>query len=216
MEKNHNKKSVLIIANGESPGDDVLRELVSKSDIIIAADGGSKLCYQKNINPDFIIGDLDSIEKPILDHFRYCEIIKIADQDSHDLEKAIRFSQTLKPEIVRITAAFGKRFDHSLANLLLLQKQYREQSLEFYDEFGCLSMISGKFDLDQPVGRIVSLFSFLPISGLSLIGFQYTLSDAEYPYGFSGLSNVVQQRNASIQMKKGSLFIYIANENIKS
>jgi len=214
--KKEEKKSVLIIANGEPPGTDILIELAAKSDIIIAADGGSNSCYEKNINPDFIIGDLDSIEEAALKHFNYCEIIKIEDQNSNDLEKALQFSQTLKPDIIRVTAAFGKRLDHSLANLLLLQTRFQQQTLEFYDPCGCLSMISGKFELSNPIGTVVSLFSFLPIEGLSLSGFQYSLSDVDYPSGFNGLSNMIQQKNPTIRLKKGSLFLYIVNEDVKS
>lgn len=216
MRKNKEKKSVLIIANGEPPGDDILNDLVSRSDIIVAADGGSTICFQKNITPDFIVGDMDSTNEPVLAHFKTSEIIKTPDQDRHDLDKALHFAQTLKPEIIYITAAFGKRFDHSIANLLLLQKQYQNQSLEFYDDYGCLSMISGESVLDQSVGQVVSLFSFLPVVGLSLTGFQYSLSNMDYPYGFNGLSNVIRQQNAMIRIKKGSLFLYITNENIKS
>ena len=216
MKTNDKKKSVLIIANGEPPGDDLLQNLVDQSDFIIAADGGSNICFQKNIYPDFIIGDLDSIEKHVLDHFKFCEIIKIVDQESHDLDKAIQFVKTLKPEIIRVTAAFGKRFDHSLANLLLLQTRYKELPLVFHDQYGCLSMISGKYELNDPVGRIVSLFSFLPVFGLSLTGFQYSLDNMDYPNGFSGLSNVIKQKHPMIRLRKGSLFLYITNENIKS
>jgi thiamine pyrophosphokinase len=216
MKTNDKKKSVLIIANGEPPGDDLFRNLVDQSDFIIAADGGSNICFQKNIYPDFIIGDLDSIEKHVLDHFKYCEIIKIADQDSHDLDKAIQFVKTLKPEIIRVTAAFGKRFDHTLANLFLLQTRYDELPLVFHDPYGCLSMISGEYKLNDPVGQIVSLFSFLPVFGLSLTGFQYSLTDMDYPNGFTGLSNVIEQNHPMIRLKRGSLFLYITNENIKS
>lgn len=216
MKKNEVKKSVLIIANGEPPGDDMLNNLVARSTYIIAADGGSNICFQKNIYPDFIIGDLDSIEKHALIHFKDCEIIKISDQNTHDLDKAIEFARTLKPAIVRVIAAFGKRFDHSLANLLLLQTKFEELPLEFHDQHGCLSMISGKYKLNNPVGHVVSLFSFLPVLGLSLSGFKYSLKEVDFPNGFTGLSNVIEKNNARILIKKGSLFLYITDENINS
>ena len=215
MKNDDINKSVLIIANGEPPSDNTLNELVAKSDIIIAADGGSNICFQKNIIPDFIIGDLDSIDQEVLTHFESCKIIEIADQNRHDLDKAIQFALTQKPDIIRVTAAFGKRIDHSLANLFHLQTSYHEKSLEFYDGYGCLSMISGNYKLDLPRDHIVSLFSFLPIDGLSLTGFQYPVNDVDYPNGFTGLSNVIQKKNATIRIKKGSLFLYITNENIK-
>lgn len=216
MEKNYHKKSVLIIANGEPPGDVLLNELVSKSDIIIAADGGSTICFHKNIMPDYIVGDLDSTDRRVLTHFKSSVVMKISDQNHHDLYKALQFAQTLKSKIIRVTAAFGKRFDHSIANLLLLQKEYQKQLLEFYDAYGCLIMISGDYKLYQPVGQVVSLFSFLPVSGLSLAGFKYSLKNVDYPNGFSGLSNIMQQKDATIRIKTGSLFLYITNENIKS
>jgi thiamine pyrophosphokinase len=210
------KKSILIIANGEPPDDKYLQKLADQSDLIVAADGGSNICLQTNIYPDIIIGDLDSIQQHVLVHFKDCKIIKVPDQNTHDLAKAIELSKTLNPGIIRVVAAFGKRLDHSLANLLLIQKTYWELPLEFYDLHGRLSMISETYVLDVPVGQIVSLFSFLPVKGLSLSGFKYSLENKDYPNGFNGLSNVVDQKNARIRIENGSLFLYITYDNINS
>jgi hypothetical protein len=38
----------------------------------------------------------------------------------------------------------------------------------------------------------------------------------DYPNGFTGLSNVIEQNHPMIRLKRGSLFLYITNENIKS
>ncbi len=216
MNTQNKKNSILIIANGEPPDDILLQRLVDQSDIIIAADGGSNVCFQKNIYPDFIIGDLDSIEKNVLTHFKDCEIIKVPDQNVHDLAKAFDLTKTLNPEIIRVLAAFGKRFDHSLANLLLIQQMHKELPLEFYEQHGILSMITDTYQLAAQPGQIISLFSFLPVVGLSLSGFRYSLNDQDYPDGFSGLSNVVDQKKAMIRIKKGSLYLYVSNEYSKS
>jgi thiamine pyrophosphokinase len=216
MKTNNQHKSVLIIANGEPPGDNLLQKLVDQSDITIGADGGSNICYQKNIYPDFIIGDLDSVEPHVLSHFKGCKIIKITNQYTHDLFKAIDFSKTLNPHIIRIVAAFGKRLDHTIANLLLLQQMHETLPLEFHDSHGCLSMISGNQKIEIPVGQIISLFSFLPVLGVTLDGFKYSLKDKDYPDGFNGLSNIAVQEDIQIRIKKGSLYLYITNENTKS
>jgi thiamine pyrophosphokinase len=216
MNTENKKNSILIIANGEPPDDILLQRLVDKSDIIIAADGGSNICFRKNIYPDFIIGDLDSIETNVLTHFKECEFIKVTDQNIHDLAKALDLTKTLNPEIIRVLAAFGKRFDHSLANLLLIQQMYKELPLEFYDQHGILSMITNIYKLSAQPGQVISLFSFLPVVGLSLSGFRYSLKDQDYPDGFSGLSNVVDQKGAMIKIKKGSLYLYAANEDSNS
>lgn len=216
MKLNKKNKSILIIANGEPPRNSLLQELVDQSNIIIAADGGSNICFRKNIYPDFIVGDLDSIEPQILSNFKDCQIIKISDQSTHDLFKAIDFTKTLNPHIIRIVAAFGKRLDHSMANLLLLQQMYKTLPLEFYDSHGRLSMLSGNQKIEMPVGQIISLFSFLPVHGVTLEGFKYSLENNDYPDGFNGLSNIAVREDVRIRIKKGSLYLYFTNENIKS
>lgn len=206
-------KSIFIVANGQLPKKSLLIHLAAISDCIIAANGGCNLCYQRNIYPHFIVGDLDSAQAKVLSHFKDAEIIRLADQNRHDLDKAIGFAKTFNPEIIRIVAAFGKRTDHSLANLILLQKQFSDVSLEFYDDYGILSVITGKKILSLPVGKTISLFSFLPIYGLSLTGFKYPLQNKDFPKGFNGLSNVISSSMAQILIKKGSLFIYTVHED---
>lgn len=210
----HQIKSILIIANGEPPALKLIEELKAESDCIIAADGGSNLCRQYDIYPHFIVGDLDSIHPETLAAFTDSEIIKIVDQDQHDLLKAISFAKTLLPDIIRIAAGFGKRLDHSLANLLLLQQTLSDTTLEFYDDYGCLSVISGEHRLKRPVGTLVSCFSFLPVHGVSLTGFKYPLHKMDYSNGFNGLSNVITSESAKISIQKGFLLLYIANEDI--
>jgi thiamine pyrophosphokinase len=209
IEKN---KTILIIANGDPPRDVLLKKLVEKSDVIIASDGGSNICYQNNIYPHFIIGDLDSIETRLFSIFKDAEVIQLIDQETHDLNKAIGFAKTLKPRLILITAAFGKRLDHSLANLLLLQNEFKNVPLEFYDDYGQLSIITNNRQLKLSVGQTVSLFGLLPVYGLSLSGFRYPLKSRNFPSGFNGLSNVITSADAQISIKKGFLYLYITNE----
>lgn len=54
-------KSALLICNGEPPSAAVARRLVSKADLVIAADGGANAARRLGIRPHVIIGDLDSI-----------------------------------------------------------------------------------------------------------------------------------------------------------
>ncbi len=209
IEKN---KTILIIANGDPPRDILLKKLVEKSDVIIASDGGSNICYRNNIYPHFIIGDLDSIETRLFSIFKDAEVIQLIDQENHDLNKAIGFAKTLKPQLILITAAFGKRLDHSLANLLLLQNEFKNVPLEFYDDYGQLSIITNNCQLKLSVGQTISLFGLLPVYGLSLSGFRYPLQNRDFPSGFNGLSNVITSADAQISIKKGFLYLYITNE----
>lgn len=209
--KKENTNSVLIIANGEPPGDELLNRLVSQSGYIIAADGGSNICHERNIYPDFIIGDLDSIEEHVLAHFNNTEIIHLTGQETNDLFKALTFVRSLQPDKVFVVSTFGRRLDHSLANLLLIQQEFHDLSIEFYDDFGRLCLLSGETTITEPIGKTVSLFSFFPIYGLSLIGFEYSVQDEDFPHGFNGLSNVIVSHPAKISLKTGFLLLYVVN-----
>lgn len=205
------KHSVLIIGNGEPPAAGLLQDLVSKADCIIAADGGINICHENGINPHFIVGDLDSADPELLAAYPDAGIIRMPDQERHDTEKALAFARTLKPREIRITAAFGKRMDHTIANLQLLQPGPPEAILEFYDEYGRLAIISDQQEIKLPVGTTVSLFSFLPVYGVSLAGFQYPLADRDFPDGFTGLSNRTVLNVVDISVKRGYLMIYIVD-----
>jgi len=214
MEKRTISKSILIIANGQLPQKETFLKLVKEATCIIAIDGGGNICYDQNISPHYIIGDLDSIESKALDHFHDTKIIHLRDQNRHDMDKGLEFAQSLDPEKIWIIGAFGKRLDHSIANLLLLQSTQFDCSIKFIDDFGELSLIRGNYTLNCTNGRTISLFSFLPVQGLSLEGFKYPITNQSFPQGFNGLSNVTTKDHPKIIIKNGSLFLYTIHENI--
>jgi thiamine pyrophosphokinase len=200
--------NLLIIANGQPPAAKILQQLIRETGLIIAVDGGSTICHHNHIQPDYIVGDLDSIPAEVSEHLKNAKLIYRPDQNFHDLEKAIEFAQSLNPQIIKIAAAFGKRADQTLANLLTLQSKFNQVPLEFYDDFGRLEIISGSRQLMLPVGQVISLFSFLPVYGITLQGFEYTVGAADYPHGFNGLSNVIARQPAQISIKHGALYLY--------
>lgn len=207
------KERILIIANGEPPAEDLLKRLVTRADFVIAVDGGSNLCRQHQIIPDVIIGDFDSIDRATLTYFTQATIVHEPNQDTHDLYKALRYAQKRSPAQISIVAAFGKRLDHTLANLLLLQIEQINSDIIFYEDHGELTVVHKSKQLNLPPGTTISLFSFLPVSGVSLSGFEFPLQNADFPNGFNGLSNVTETETATISITKGFLFLYRTYEN---
>ena len=205
------RNSVLIIGNGEAPAASLLRELINMSDCIIAADGGIDICREHGIYPHFIVGDFDSADPETIAAFPDAEIILMPDQNRHDLDKALEFARTMRPREIRVTAAFGRRVDHTIANLQLLRPDKTEKILEFHDTYGRLAVISSRRKMTLPVGTTISLFSFLPVTGVTLSGFEFPLDNRDYPDGFSGLSNKTIMEEVLITIKSGYLLVYIVN-----
>jgi thiamine pyrophosphokinase len=202
------KKKILLIANGVMPEQSLINKLVKWADLIVAVDGGANHCVKLNLTPDFIVGDLDSVTIENQDRFHKSEIVYLPDQNKHDFEKAFEFIETLDPKEVRVIASWGKRFDHTLANLyVILSKQTTFRTL-FYDNEGILTSIDKENVLADAVGETISLFSFGPLFGLSMKGFKFSNIQPDYPDGFIGLSNVITENPAIIRLNKGQLLLY--------
>jgi len=207
------KKSIVIIANGETLKQK-LKDFISKNDIIIAADGGVINCQIAGIIPDYIIGDLDSVQPDINKNFPDAEIILNPDQETTDMEKALNLAISLKPMKIKVFSFFGKRIDHTFGNILIFHKmieQILDKSieLEIFDNFGNMKILtSGKHKIRGNIGSVVSLFSIDPIQNLTLKGFRYNLENQDYPNTFLGISNVYETEICEINFDSGILFLY--------
>jgi len=97
---------------------------VPPPDRVVAADGGSALCVKLGLEPDLVIGDLDSIGPDLLAEWlaagiqfeRYEHQTKL----ETDTELAALAALRWQPERIVILGALGGRLDHALANVLLL------------------------------------------------------------------------------------------------
>jgi len=200
---------IIIFANGQKPRKSfVAKELNSKA-TVIAADGGLKHCIKLEIVPDYIIGDFDSSSAAEHRQFPKAQIISKPDQYLTDMEKALELADSLNPEQIIIFSAVGKRTDHSASNLLFYANSPQSGRIQIYDRFGLMKILtSGLHRFTFKPGQIISLFSFGPVSGLTLTGFEYPLTKAGFPLFFVGVSNIVRSNTVTIGIGQGTLFMY--------
>jgi thiamine pyrophosphokinase len=203
------KKKLLIIAAGAQIVPEKVRSIINDSDLIIAINGGSEICSKMSINPDYILGDLDSVPAGLRIKFPETTFIKSTDQNTSDMQKALEFATTMNPEKIRIINSFGLRSDHAVSNLLVFDSYPQPETLEIYDNYGIWRILTpGSHDFHFPALRTVSLFSFHRVSGLTLKGFKFPLKDKDFPNRFIGLSNETVEENIYISFRLGKIFIY--------
>ncbi len=203
------KRIVAIVANGELLNQQLSDVFFDSVDLIIAADGGAAMCKACNIEPHYIIGDLDSVDKETLQHFSSAEIIRITEQDSTDMEKALQFARKFNPGKLRVLSAIGRRSDHSTANLMFLKDFNETIPVEIFDNYGILRILEpGRHVIEHAARKTVSFFSIQPVSNLTLHGFRYPLSKKSYHPYFVGISNVIEQNNCFVEFDSGTLFFY--------
>ncbi len=203
------EKLVAIILNGEPLAPERLHRFLEKVQIIIAADGGANYCLQHNVQPHYIIGDLDSIHSEATRFSEQTKRIHLSDQYSTDLEKALNLATQLQVTHLRVANATGKRSDHAVANLLFLAEFSKKVPVEVFDNFGRLSFWGpGEHIFNLKVGTTVSFTSLKGVKNLTLEGFAYPLYNQQFNDFFVGISNVVTKQPCRVQFSEGLLMMY--------
>ena len=149
-------KNILLIANGKFPKIKLIKEILSEDYSIVCCDGAAEKVYNNNLEPDIIIGDMDSMNPKLYSKFSN-RIIQIDDQGTNDLSKALDWLNRNDAESITIIGADGLRDDHSLGNILLLLENKYKYKIRMITEFG-------RFDLMNTSKRLFKSFNGQPIS----------------------------------------------------
>lgn len=91
---------------------------------IIGVDKGLEYLYNHQIEPQYIVGDFDSIDSKVIDYYRNETNIPIREynpvKDATDTEIALRLGITLGSKEMILLGATGGRIDHLWANIQTL------------------------------------------------------------------------------------------------
>jgi len=211
---------IAIIANGEFyENSEKIKKFaetaLKEADYIIACDGGLEHCYNMDITPDIIIGDLDSAPADILAEYKDVPILRFpTEKDETDLELAMDFALKKSQDIL-ILAALGGRFDHALGNIHVLAEalKYGAKAV-ILDIYTRIVLIDDFCELQKSNGRMVSLLPFFSEAGrITTTGLKYPLIDENLRIGsVRGLSNEILKESAKIAIKSGLLLVVQTKE----
>lgn len=185
-----------------------------KPDRIIGIDRGLEFLYQHGIQPDLIVGDFDSIQPGILEHFRGKISIRtfVPEKDASDTEIGIREALDMKADEIAILGGTGSRLDHVLANIqtlvLPLQQGVRAFIQDAHNRIRLLDAPE-TIQKEQMFGKYISFFPLAAkVEKLTLEGFKYCLKEQDCT-GSSSLfvSNELERAEAVIRFESGILIM---------
>ncbi len=206
-------KRIIIFANGELPDLNKARLRLHTDDYIICADGGTQHALALAVQPDLIIGDMDSLEK---EQFQRLQNAGVAielyprDKNETDLELAIQRAIELNPMQIIIIAALGGRLDQTLANITLLT-DLRLSTFDIRLDDGVEEIFICR-DQVQVHGRSGDLVSLIPwqgaVSEVETMNLKWPLhKETLYADKTRGISNEMIDDTASISIGSGLLLI---------
>ena len=203
-----------MIAHGDVDPHD--RAHLDGADLIVAADGGTLALEQWGVQPNAIVGDLDSLgmERALEYGQRGVTVVPFSpEKDESDLELAIDYATEAKAdELVLLGILGGARVDHELANVLLIAAdEYRGTRMRAIRGDITVRALHGgdRLELAGAPGDLVTLLAVRgDAEGVRTQRLRYPLAGERLPFGAArGLSNLVVSAGASVTCEHGVLLV---------
>ena len=194
LKSNILKEPIAILANGAFPKKKEPLEALKNVSTLICTDGSANTLIEKNLSPQVIIGDMDSINNK----FQF-KGLKIPDHNKNntDLEKAIEWLIMNKICKVILLGATGNREDMTLVNHFLLFKYFNEIDITMITDFFSISCNIGKKSFNSFKGQIVSILPKKKTIVTSK-GLKFVLNNEKISQGGKTLSNLAIGKKFSI------------------
>jgi thiamine pyrophosphokinase len=201
----------VIFAGGALERPEVLKERLTGREYILAADGGARHALALGLTPRMVVGDMDTLREDELRELRALgsEVLTFpAEKDESDTLLALRDAVGAGYGDIEIWGALGGRFDHSMANVILLthplaagvqvQLLTWNQRVFFPKRGQAIAGAPGDMISFFPMGE--------DVTGIQTRGLQYHPKDGILKFKYVvGLSNVMLGHECSVSWETGSL-----------
>lgn len=207
----------IVSANGRISDPSQARRRMQSGDILIAANGGVRHCLNAGVRPDFIIGDLDSLQAAEIQALEEggSQIVRHPQRkDATDLELALRYAAELACDQALVLGGMGGRWDQSIANLLLAaHPDLQNMRIRFLDgpQEAYVIRSGESLQVEGQPGDVVSLIPLAQeAAGITTHGLEYALEDRSLSFATSrGISNVMTEATANVRLGSGALLCVV-------
>ena len=168
----------VILANGDFPKrGGAAWKLLAEATRVVCCDGAAD-AYRRRFRrwPDVIIGDLDSLSRLPSRVSRPPFLVKVSDQDTNDLEKAMAYCAKQGWKSPVIVGATGKREDHTLGNVF----RALDYGCEIVTDTGRFVPVCGKATFKVAKGTAVSIFAPDPKTRMTSKGLEWPLDGVRF------------------------------------
>lgn len=179
----------VILADGSFPRRKRLLETLHGAARIVCCDGAAAKLLRAGLEPDLVVGDLDSLDPALRKRFKN-RLVRESEQESNDLSKAFRACMARGWRNIAILGAGGRREDHLLGNVSLLPLfAAAGADVRMETDFGTFLPVLKSASFRRPVGAKVSIFSFHPEMPVTASGLKYPLDRLRLPFWWCGTLN---------------------------
>lgn len=198
----------VILADGAFPSHPKALGVLRQADFLIACDGAANELIKRNIVPQLIIGDLDSIDKVVLEEYKDITL-HLRRQDNTDLMKAIEWCIAEGRKEVSVLGATGGREDHTIGNIFAITTYASELRLTLFTNTGYFIALTAPEEIQTHIGQQLSLFPQPQEMRITTKGLKYPLKNEALSYMHSGTLNQAESENIYLSFDQGILLVYL-------
>ena len=172
------RKTTVILAAGDFPRKGgAAWKLLATAKRVVACDSAAD-AYRRRFRkwPDVIIGDLDSLSRLPSHVSRPSSLVRVPDQDTNDLEKAMSYCAQQGWRNPVIVGATGKREDHAIGNVF----RALDYGCEIVTDHGRFIPVRGKAAFKVKKGAAVSIFAPDPKTRMTSKGLEWPLDEVKF------------------------------------
>ncbi|MBT3253868.1 MAG: thiamine diphosphokinase [Candidatus Marinimicrobia bacterium] len=209
--------NVLIVLAGNPPSKTLLKTEMATTDLIIAVDGGFNVFHKYNLDPDLVLGDMDSAN---MENVGSIDVIPLLDQALTDLQKTLEYVFETQPvKSLTFLGGVGDRTDHLLHNLYICSSIDPQMKIIFKNELPPDNDISLEiiqritpecdFDLRVTQGNTLSILPITDFGGLNSLGLEWEIVNQNHSQGFISQSNLVNKADLTFTIRSGCAYIAV-------
>jgi len=164
----------VILANGDFPGKggEAWRLLASARRVVACDGAADAYCRRFGRSPFAVVGDMDSVRR----FPEGSEVVRVPDQETNDLEKAVRWCRERGWRRLVVVGASGGREDHLIGNVF----RALDLGVEVVTDSGRFVPVCGKASLRAARGAAVSVFAPDASTRMTSRGLEWPLDGVEF------------------------------------
>ncbi len=198
----------VIVADGTFPQHNIPLEYLKIAKRIVCCDGSVGNLILTGMQPDAIVGDLDSLNDELANRFAD-RVFLDESQDTNDLTKAVSWCSDMGYKDIVIIGATGKREDHTIGNISLLAEYIRDVNVIMVTDTGIFRPLLKGSQISSFPGQQVSVFSINPETEVTSYGLKYPLNRAKISNWWFATLNEALGDSFSLEFQQGRVIVYL-------
>jgi thiamine pyrophosphokinase len=203
---------IVILADGSFPVHEIPLDYLRKAEHIVCCDGSAHNLVLADLEPEAIVGDLDSLDEILAERFAD-RLYGNSDQDTNDLTKAVQWCRQKGYYDVVILGATGKREDHTIGNISLLAEYSKDIKVIMVTDTGTITPLRESSIISCFPGQQVSIFSINPETEINSTGLKYQLNNLKSHNWWRATLNEATGNSFELRFSGGPLLVYLKFEN---